>query len=116
VYLQGEYTGGTWAVYIDAAGSLCGATASGDAGSAVCGDKQERAVTLHDNDGNAVAIFGTLPEGAADFSIPGSTGSPQTNEIDDGRAHLRRGDSRRVRPRRGGLLRRPEPRDRHRTG
>lgn len=85
VYLQGDYAGGTWAVYIDAAGSLCGATASGDAGSAVCGDPQEPAVTLHDNDGNPVAIFGTLPEEAAAVSIPGGSGSPQMNEIGDGR-------------------------------
>jgi hypothetical protein len=84
VYLQGDYADGTWAVYIDAAGSLCGETASGDAGSGVCTDTQERAVTLRDNDGNAVAIFGTLPEGATELSIPGSTASPQTNVIEDG--------------------------------
>jgi hypothetical protein len=31
-----------------------------------------------------VAIFGTLPQGATELSIPGSTASPQTNVIEDG--------------------------------
>ena len=85
VYLQGEYADGTWAVYSDAAGDLCGVTASGDRGSATCGGPDEPVVTLHDNGGNLVALFGVLPEGATTVSIPGGSATPQTNEIGNGR-------------------------------
>jgi hypothetical protein len=84
VYLEGDYAGGTWAVYMNGADRLCGATAAGDAGSEVCANSQALAVTLNDNDGTLVAIFGALPQGAATVSVAGGP-SPQTNEIGRGR-------------------------------
>lgn len=62
--LHGDYPGGTWTVYIDADGRLCAAAMADDRGSSVCGELDERALTLRDNAGDPVVLFGAMPEGA----------------------------------------------------
>ncbi|HET6954689.1 MAG TPA: hypothetical protein VFI47_30270 [Acidimicrobiales bacterium] len=68
--IEGDYSDGTWGVYVDTEGRICGATQSADAASGVCGSMDDLAVTLHDTDGQPVVLFGMVPEGTEGISTP----------------------------------------------
>lgn len=83
--LTGRYEDGTWTVYVDRDGLLCGATRSGDRGSSVCTASDERVVTLHDNGGDPVAVFGVMPETAASIRAANSEGLLSAEMSEPGR-------------------------------
>ena len=88
VYLQGEYSAGTWGVVTDMDGQVCGELTPHD----VPGDPTEACVgpdvpvaTLDDGAGDPVVVYGWLPEGAVDFGMPDPVGADHTRTADDGR-------------------------------
>jgi len=83
-YPDGDYPGGSWQLYANA-GELCMSSTTGDRGSSVCGDPRVDVLTLHDNGGDAVMVFGVLPAGATGAEVPGAVGSVEVHGLPDGR-------------------------------
>jgi len=76
----------TWSVYIADDGSLCAATQTSSEGTEGCTDLVRGGAELvQDDDGNPLAIYGVLPEGAVDVELSaGSSAGASTAPTEDG--------------------------------
>jgi hypothetical protein len=81
---EGVYPGGTWRVYADDQGGICAETESDGSGSSTCSGPGSEAVTLHDNAGAPVLLFGVLPGGATGVQVAGAAARPEVHEQADG--------------------------------
>lgn len=66
--IEGEYSDGTWMVFMDVEGEICGSAESTEKLTSVCGTADDLALTLHDADGRPIVLFGTAPEGTIGIS------------------------------------------------
>ena len=69
--LVGDYLDGTWTVYMDTDGRICGSLERPDEEVlGVCGSSDDLEVTMHDANGNPTVLFGMVPEGTVGLSTP----------------------------------------------
>jgi hypothetical protein len=77
---EGTYPGGTWRVYADNDGAICAESESGSSGSDTCSGAGSAAVTLHDNGGTPILLFGVLPDGATSVQVAGTAARPEVHD------------------------------------
>jgi hypothetical protein len=88
VRLQGDYGGGSWAVYNDPNGNLCGQFTAEYEDSGSCGPPDAAVITVSiGGDEGPVLLFGVMPPGAVDVDDPSHGTMLGNSQADDGRRY-----------------------------